>query len=52
MTALVQAISNLSLTSANHETEALQMLAAFCAAGLLVSILFASTGLDLGTDFF
>lgn len=52
MTALVQAIANLSLASANHETETLQMLAALCGAGILVSMLFGSIGLDLGAEFF
>jgi len=52
MTAFVQAISNLSLTFADSETEALQMLATFCAASLLVSMFFASVGFDLGSEFF
>jgi hypothetical protein len=51
MAALVQAISRLS-ASANVETETLKMLAMFCGAGLLVSIVFATYGLDLSPGFF
>jgi hypothetical protein len=49
--AFVQAISRLSATT-NIETETLKMLAIFSGAGLLVSILFAAGGLDLGAEFF
>lgn len=52
MTALIQAISNLSIAHADHETEALQMVAMFCAAGLVVSMLLASIGVDLGGEVF
>ena len=51
MTALVQAISRLSATT-NIETETLKMLAIFSGTGLLVSVLFAAYGLDLGAEFF
>ena len=51
MTALVQAISRLSANT-NIETETLKMLAIFSGAGLFVSILFATYGLDLSPGFF
>jgi hypothetical protein len=51
MTALVQAFSRLSAT-ANTETETLKVLAAFSCAGLVVSLLFATLGLDLTSGFF
>jgi hypothetical protein len=51
MTALVQTLSRLSATT-NIETETLKLLALFCGAGLLVSILFATAGLDLSPGFF
>jgi hypothetical protein len=50
MTALVQALSRFSGT--NVETETLMLLAMFCGAGLLVSILLATYGLDLSPGFF
>ena len=46
MTALVQAISRFSATT-NIETETLKVLAVFCCAGLAVSLLCASYGLDI-----
>ena len=51
MTALVQAFSHLSAT-ANTRTETLKVLTAFCCAGLVVSLLCATCGLDLGPGFF
>lgn len=51
MAALVQVLSRLSATT-NIETETLKMLAIFSGVGLLVSILFAAFGLDLGAEFF
>jgi hypothetical protein len=51
MTALVQAFSRLS-TSKNLEIEALKILAMICAAGLFVSLLYATYGLDLSPGFF
>ncbi len=51
MTALVQAISRFSATT-NIETETLKMLAAFCCAGLVVSLVCASYGLDLSAGLF
>jgi hypothetical protein len=51
MAALVQAFSRLS-GSTNVETETLKLLAIFCGAGLFVSILFATCGLDLSTGYF
>jgi hypothetical protein len=51
MPALVQAVSRLS-ASTNVETETLKMLAIFCGAGLFISILFATYGLDLSPGFF
>ena len=51
MTALVQAFSRLSATT-NIGTETLKVLAAFCCAGLVVSLLCATYGLDLSPGFF
>jgi hypothetical protein len=51
MAALVQVLSRLSATT-NIETETLKMLAIFSGTGLLVSILFAACGLDVGAEFF
>ena len=51
MAALVQALSRLS-ASTNVETETLKVLAILSGAGLFVSILFASYGLDLTPEFF
>jgi hypothetical protein len=51
MTALVQAFSRLSATP-NTETETLKVLAAFCCAGLAVSLLCVNYGLDLSPGFF
>jgi hypothetical protein len=51
MTALVQALSRLS-ASTDVETETLKLLAILSGAGLFVSILFATYGLDLSPGFF
>ena len=51
MTALVQAFSRLSATR-NIQTETLKVLTAFCCAGLVVSLLCGTYGLDLGPGFF
>ena len=51
MTALVQAFSRLS-ASTNIQTETLKVLTAFCCAGLVVSLLCATYGLDLSSSFF
>lgn len=51
MTALVQAISRLTART-KSESEILKVLAILCAAGLLVSILLATYGLDLSPDYF
>ena len=50
MAALVQALSRFGSTDV--ETETLKLLAIFCGAGLFVSILFATYGLDLSPGFF
>jgi len=50
MTTLVSARSYVSGT--DIETEPLKIIAMFCGAGLLVSLLFASYGLDLSAGFF
>jgi hypothetical protein len=50
MTELVQALSRFGGT--NVEIETLKLLAIFCGAGLLVSIVFATYGLDLSPGFF
>jgi hypothetical protein len=53
MAALVQALSRVS-AGTNEETETLKLVALFCCAGLLVSILFAIYGpaADLTSGFF
>jgi hypothetical protein len=50
MTELVQALSRFGGT--NVETETLKLIAIFCGAGLLLSIVFATYGLDLSPVFF
>jgi hypothetical protein len=50
MTALVQAFSRLSSTKI--ETETLRALLMFCGAGLFVSLLLATYGLDISPGFF
>jgi hypothetical protein len=52
MTALVQALYRLSVTSSNPEIETLKLLAILCDIGVFVSILCASYGLDLSPGFF
>jgi len=51
MTALVRAFSRLSATT-HIETETLKVLAIFCCAGLVLSLLLATYGLDLSPGFF
>jgi hypothetical protein len=51
MTALVQALSRFAART-NPETDTLKLIAIFCGAGLLVSILLATYGLDLSPGFF
>ena len=51
MAALVQALYRLSERT-DLETETLKLLAIFCGAGLLVSIVLATYGLDLSPGFF
>jgi hypothetical protein len=51
MTALVQAISWLS-ASTNIETETLKSVAILSGAGLFVSLLCVTYGLDFGAEFF
>lgn len=51
MTALVQALSRIS-EGTNLETETLKVLAMFCGAGLVASVLLATYGLDLSPGFF
>jgi hypothetical protein len=50
MTALVQALSQISGTEVRAEP--LTIVAIFCGVGLVVSLLFASYGLDLSPGFF
>jgi hypothetical protein len=50
MTALVQAFSRSS--GSELGTETLKVVAVFCGAGLFVSLLLASYGLDLSPGFF
>jgi hypothetical protein len=50
MTALVQSFSRAS--AAELGTETLKVVAVFCGAGLFVSLLLASYGLDLSPGFF
>ncbi len=49
MTALVQALSRLSGTET--ETDAFTIVALFCGVGLLVSLTFATYGIDLSPAF-
>ena len=51
MTALVQVFSRLS-SNKDFETETLKILAMICGAGLFVSVLYATYGLDLSPGFF
>ena len=50
MTALAQALSRFG--GSDVETETLKLIATFCAAGLFVSVLWATYGLDLSPGFF
>jgi hypothetical protein len=50
MAALVQALSRFGSTDV--ETDTLKLLAIFCGAGLVISIVFATYGLDLSPGFF
>ena len=50
MTAVVQALSRFGGT--NVELETLKLLGMFSGAGLLVSVVFATYGLDLSAGFF
>jgi hypothetical protein len=50
MTALVQALYRVSHTET--ETDILKMVSLFCGAGLFVSLLLATYGLDLSAGFF
>lgn len=50
MTAFVQALYRVSRTET--ETDVLKLVALFCGAGLFVSLLFATYGLDLSPGFF
>jgi hypothetical protein len=50
MAVLVQALSRFG--GSEVETETLKLLAMFCGAGLLVSVVFATYGLDLSPGFF
>jgi hypothetical protein len=50
MAALVQALSRFGSTDVESDT--LKLLAIFCGAGLVISIVFATYGLDLSPGFF
>ena len=50
MTALVQALYRAS--HIENETDVFKMVTLFCCAGLFVSLLFATYGLDLSPGFF
>jgi hypothetical protein len=50
MAAIVKALSRASRTEI--EVETLKTIAMFCGVGLLVSLLFATYGLDLSAGFF
>jgi hypothetical protein len=50
MAAIVKALSHAS--GMEVEVETLKTIAMFCGVGLLVSLLFATYGLDLSTGFF
>jgi hypothetical protein len=50
--ALARAFPNTSLSSTPFFTEVLKQLALLCGAGLLVSLLMMTYGLDIGAGFF
>ena len=52
MTALVQAISRYRAARTETDTDMLTIVALFCGAGLAVSLICASYGLDLSPGFF
>jgi hypothetical protein len=52
MTALVQALYRNRATRTERETDILMIVALFCGAGLAVSLICASYGLDLSPGFF
>ncbi len=51
MTAIARALFR-PLTSNTADLEVLKMIAMFCGAGLIVSLLYAAYGVDLGFAFF
>jgi hypothetical protein len=51
MAALVQALSR-AAEGTSEENETLKLIATFCGAGLFISIVFATCGLDLSPGFF
>jgi hypothetical protein len=50
--ALARAFPNTSFSPTSVDTGILKLLALFCGAGLLVSLLLIIRGLDIGADFF
>jgi hypothetical protein len=50
--ALARAFPNTSFSTTSFFVEVLKQLALFCGAGLLVSLLMMTYGLDLGAGFF
>jgi hypothetical protein len=52
MTALVQALSRYRATKTETETDILKIVALFCGAGLAVSLICATYGLDVSPGFF
>jgi hypothetical protein len=51
MTAIARAFVN-AIPAISPDVETLKMVAVFCGIGLVVSLILASYGLDLGVDFF
>jgi hypothetical protein len=51
MTALAKAVSR-AFFSTSHDNETIKQIALFCAAGLLVSVLLLTYGVDLSPGFF
>jgi hypothetical protein len=52
VTAIAHALSRAFQSSSSSEFDALKLVALLCAAGLLVSLLFLTYGLDLSPGFF
>jgi hypothetical protein len=52
MTESVHTLYRQRASKAERETDAFSIIVLFCAAGLLVSLIFVAYGFDLGLDFY